>query len=303
MSRRLDAGGSWIDRSKPLTFRFGDEEYEGFEGDTLASALLANGVVGGFMSPILGRPRGVMTAGPEEPNAFVEVSEPWFDPIVAATTVELVDGLVADPRAGVGRLPDPAKVSSVEAVHRHVHVETLVVGGGPAGRKAAVAAASRGDRVILMDERHRIGYVVAHERSTALERLWHVRAARVVLETGAHERFIAFAGNDRPGVMLASAAATYAERFAVLPGDRAAIFTTNDAGLRSADQLRTGGADIVRTLGVGEDVSAALDEAVLLLVSGGWNPNLTLWRSIGGGLRYDERLTSFRPNGDAPPWL
>ena len=324
MSRRLDAGGSWIDRSKPLTFRFGDEEYEGFEGDTLASALLANGVVGGFMSPILGRPRGVMTAGPEEPNAFVEVSEPRFDPIVAATMVELADGLVAEPRAGVGRLPDPAKVSSVEAVHRHVHVETLVVGGGPAGRKAAVAAASRGDRVILLDERHRIdeppdgvtvlprttalgvyddGYVVAHERSTTLERLWHVRAARVVLATGAHERFIAFAGNDRPGVMLASAAATYVERFAVLPGDRAAIFTTNDAGLRSADQLRTGGADIVRTLGVGEDVSAALDEADLLLVSGGWNPNLTLWRSIGGGLRYDERLTSFRPNGDGPPWL
>ncbi len=324
MSRRLDAGGSWIDRSKPLTFRFGDEEYEGFEGDTLASALLANGVVGGFISPILGRPRGVMTAGPEEPNAFVEVSEPRFDPIVAATMVELVDGLVAEPRAGVGRLPDPAKVSSVEAVHRHVHVETLVVGGGPAGRKAAVAAASRGDRVILLDERHRVdeppdgvivlprttalgvyddGYVVAHERSTTLERLWHVRAARVVLATGAHERFIAFAGNDRPGVMLASAAATYVERFAVLPGDRAAIFTTNDDGLRSADQLRTGGADIVRTLGVGEDVSAALDEADLLLVSGGWNPNLTLWRSIGGGLRYDERLASFRPNGEAPPWL
>ena len=46
-----------------------------------------------------------MTAGPEEPNAFVEVSEPWFDPIVAATMVELVDGLVAEPRAGVGRLP------------------------------------------------------------------------------------------------------------------------------------------------------------------------------------------------------
>jgi sarcosine oxidase, subunit alpha len=324
MSRRLDAGGSWIDRSKPLTFRFGDEEYEGFEGDTLASALLANGVVGGFMSPILGRPRGVMTAGPEEPNAFVEVSEPRSDPIVAATMVELADGLVAEPRAGVGRLPDPAKVSSVEAVHRHVHVETLVVGGGPAGRKAAVAAASRGDRVILLDERHRVdeppggvivlprttalgvyddGYVVAHERSSRLERLWHVRAARVVLATGAHERFIAFAGNDRPGLMLASAAATYLERFAVLPGDRAAIFTTNDTGLRSADQLRTGGADIVRTLGVGEDVSAALDEADLLLVSGGWNPNLTLWRSIGGGLRYDERLASFRPNGDAPPWL
>jgi sarcosine oxidase, subunit alpha len=324
VSRRLDAGGSWIDRSQPLTFRFGDEEYEGFEGDTLASALLANGVVGGFTSPILGRPRGVMTAGTEEPSAFVEVSEPWFDPIVAATMVELVDGLVAEPRAGVGRLPDPAQVPSVDAVHRHVHVETLVVGGGSAGRQAAVAAASRGDRVILLDERHRIddppggvtvlprttalgvyddGYVVAHERSTSLERLWHVRADRVVLATGAHERFIAFAGNDRPGVMLASAAATYVERFGVLPGDRAIVFTTNDSGLRSADVLRGAGADIVQTFGVGEDVADALGEVDLLLVSGGWNPNLTLWRSIGGGLRYDERLATFRPNGAAPTWI
>jgi sarcosine oxidase subunit alpha len=324
VSRRLDTGGSWIDRSKPLTFRFDGVDYEGFEGDTLASALLANGVTGGFRSPILGRPRGVMTAGPEEPNAFVEVSGPWFDAIVAATMVELVDGLVAESRAGVGRLPDPAEVPSVDAVHRHVHVETLVVGGGRSGRRAAVAAASRGDRVLLLDERHRIdnppegvtvlprstalgvyddGYVVAHERSTTLERLWHIRAAQVALATGAHERFVAFAGNDRPGVMLASAAAVYVERFGVLPGERAALFTTNDSGLRSADVLRRGGADIAHTIGVGEDVSGALDDVDLLLISGGWNPNLTLWRSIGAGLRYDERLATFRPDGGAPSWL
>jgi sarcosine oxidase, subunit alpha len=323
VSRRLDAGGSWIDRSKPLTFRFDGEDYEGFEGDTLASALLANGVVGGFTSPILGRPRGVMTAGPEEPNAFVEISAPWFDPIVAATMVELVDGLVAEPRAGVGRLPT-ANASVRNAEHRNAHVETLVVGGGPSGRAAAVDAANRGDRVTLVDERHRIddppedvtvlprttalgiyddGYVVAHERFADRERLWHVRATRVLLATGAHERFIAFAGNDQPGVMLSSAAATYVERFGVLPGDRAVVFTTNDAGLRSADVLRSAGADIVQTLGVGEDVADALGEGDVLLVSGGWNPNLTLWRSIGGGLRYDERLASFRPDGHAPPWL
>lgn len=186
MSRRVDAGGSWIDRSKPLTFRFDGEEYEGFEGDTLASALLANGIIAGFTSPLLDRPRGIMTAGPEEPNAFVEISEPRFDAIVAATMVELVDGLIADPRAGVGRLPDAGEMPSVDAAHRHVHVETLVVGGGPAGRRAAAAAAKRGDRVMLVDERHRIdrppegitvlprttalgvyddGYVVAYERS------------------------------------------------------------------------------------------------------------------------------------------
>ena len=324
MSRRLDAGGSWIDRSKPLLFRFDDQGYEGFEGDTLASALLANGVEGGFTSPILSRPRGVMTAGPEEPNAFVEISEPWFDTIVAATMVELVDGLVAGSRTGVGRLPDPAEVPSVDATHRHVHVETLVVGGGASGRRAAVAAVKRGDRVLLMDERHRVdappedvtvlprttvlgvyddGYVVAHERSATVSCLWHVRASRVVLATGAHERFVAFAGNDRPGVMLASAAATYVERFGVLPGERVGIFTTNDSGIRSAEALRAAGADIAYTLGVGQDLSAAAEDVDLLLISGGWNPNLTLWRSIGGRLRYDEQLSSFLPDGGGPSWL
>ena len=262
-SRRLPEGGSWIDRSKPITFRFDGVEYEGFEGDTLASALLANGVTGGFRSPILGRPRGIMTAGPEEPNAFVEVSEPWFDPIVAATMVELVDGLVAEPRAGVGRLPASGPQSPV-AERRHVHVETLVIGGGPSGRAAAEMAASRGDRVLLVDERHRIddppdgvtvlprttalgvyddGYVVAHERSVALGRLWHIRAGHVVLATGATERPIAFAGNDRPGVMLASAAATYVERFGVLVDDQVSLLTTNDGGRESLGVLETAGAD------------------------------------------------------------
>jgi sarcosine oxidase, subunit alpha len=322
-ARRLPEGGSWIDRSKPITFRFDGTEYEGFEGDTLASALLANGVTGGFRSPILGRPRGIMTAGPEEPNAFVEVSEPWFDPIVAATMVELVDGLVADPRAGVGRLREVEVSATPVAEHRHVHVETLVVGGGPSGRAAAIEAASHGDRVMLVDERHRgddppdgvtvlprttalgiydDGYVVAHERVPDRARLWHVRAGRVILATGATERPIAFAGNDRPGVMLASAAASYVERFGTLPGDHAGLVTTNDGGITSADVLRRAGADVATTLGVGQDLSGISREVEVVLVSGGWNPNLALWRAIGGSVRFDDRRACFRP-GDGPPWL
>jgi sarcosine oxidase subunit alpha len=321
-ARRLPEGGSWVDRSKPVSFRFDGVEYEGFEGDTLASALLANGVTGGFWSPILGRPRGVMTAGPEEPNAFVEISSPWFDPIVAATTVELVDGLVAEPRAGVGRLP-AAGVGTRRAEHRHAHVETMVVGGGIAGRTAAVAAASRGDRVLLVDERHRVddppsdvtvlarttalgvyddGYVVALERSSDLERLWHVRAGAVILATGAIERPIAFAGNDRPGVVLASAAGAYLDRFGVLPGDRAALITTNDTGIAVADLLHRAGVDVISRVGVGGELSRLVDEAEVVLVSGGWNPNLGLWRAIGGTVRYDERRACFRPD-EGPDWL
>jgi sarcosine oxidase subunit alpha len=306
-----------------MSFRFDGVEHEGFEGDTLASALLANGVIGGFQSPILGRPRGVMTAGPEEPNAFVEVSEPWFDPIVAATMVELVEGLVAEPRGGGGPQA-AAPVPTHPGEHRHAHVETLVVGGGPSGRAAALAAASRGDRVLLVDERHRVddppadvtvlprttalgvyddGYVVALERSPTLERLWHVRAGRVVLATGATERPIAFAGNDRPGVMFASAAATYAQRFGVLVGDRASLLATNEAGLQALDVLRASGARALHVTDLREyvDPPASEDDDVLL-VAGGWTPNLTLWRAIDGSARYDPTLACFLP-GEGPAWL
>ena len=70
------------------------------------------------------------------------------------------------------------------------------------------------------------------------ERLWHVRARRVVLATGAFERPIAFAGNDLPGVMLAGAAREYVERYGVVPGRRAVVFTTNDSGLDAARGAR-----------------------------------------------------------------
>ncbi|HEY2964796.1 MAG TPA: 2Fe-2S iron-sulfur cluster-binding protein [Actinomycetota bacterium] len=367
-SGRLADGGAWIDRSKSVGFTFDGAELGGFEGDTLASALLANGVVGGFRSPILGRPRGIYAAGVEEPNAYTEISAPWFDPIAAATTVPLVDGLVARSRAGVGRLPaDPGSVTSPGVRHRFAHVEVLVIGGGASGRAATRAASGDGGRVLLVDEHtvlddpptvHDVtvrsgatalgvydnGYAVVLERSRGApgtrtvtvtderhqvplppteDTLWHVRAGRVVLATGAIERPIALAGNDLPGVMLAGAAETYVQRYGVRPGERAAVFAANDLGLRVADVLREAGVDVARIVDArsGELVIEALggerlerilvrttdggEEAFdvdLLAVSGGWNPNLGLWRSIGGGLRYDDERATFVPDG-GPPWL
>ena len=126
--RRLDVGGDAIDRVEGrCRSRSTGASSTGFEGDTLASALLANGVDVVCRSPIQGRPRGVYSAGAEEPCAFVGVDAPFVDPIVAATTVDLVDGLVAHGVPGVGRLPDEG-VPTVRSEHRHVHVETLVIG-------------------------------------------------------------------------------------------------------------------------------------------------------------------------------
>ncbi|MFJ1665795.1 sarcosine oxidase subunit alpha family protein [Streptomyces bottropensis] len=290
---RLPTGGH-IDRDATLTFVFDGTEYQGYRGDTLASALLANGVIETGTSIKLGRPRGIFSAGVEEPNAVVQIEAPFPEPMLPATTVELYDGLVASSLPGQGRLatePDPARYDAV-----HAHCDLLVVGAGPAGLAAAAAAARSGARVILADDQPQPGgsllgtgehldwvgetardldnqpevrvlrrttvfghyddnHLLAVERRTnhlgasapahvSRERVWRIRARRVVLATGAHERSLAFADNDRPGVMLAASARTHALRHGVLPGRRAVVFTTNDSAYAAALDLAAAGVDI-----------------------------------------------------------
>ncbi len=337
---RLPAGGR-IDRSRPLAFRFDGKPYTGFAGDSLAAALLANGVRLVGRSFKYHRPRGIFSAGPEEPNALVRLRrEARAEPNTRATMIELFDGLEAEsqnrwpslgfdlgataslfapllpagfyyktfmaPRrgwmfyerfiraaAGMGRAaeaPDPDHYEK-----RHAHCDVLVVGGGPAGLAAALAAGRTGARVLLVEERAELGGALRREaaaisdapaaewlaatlaelaslsevrllrRATAfgyydhnlvavLERvadhlpeppphrarqvLWQVRAPQVVLATGAIERPLVFAGNDRPQVMLASAARAYLNEFAVAPGTRAVVFTNNDSAYATALDLR-----------------------------------------------------------------
>ncbi|MFE0256641.1 sarcosine oxidase subunit delta family protein [Streptomyces sp. NPDC059010] len=283
-----------IDRDTPLTFTFDGTEYRGHRGDTLASALLANGVIQAGTSIKLGRPRGIFSAGVEEPNAVVQIEEPFPEPMLPATTVELHDGLVASSLPGQGRLataPDPARYDAV-----HAHCDLLIVGAGPAGLAAAAAAAGTGARVILADDQPEPGgsllgtgehldwvqevtahlatapevrvlprttvfghyddnHLLAVERrtnhlgtdapdNTSRERVWRIRARRVVLATGAHERSLAFADNDRPGVMLASSARTHVNRHGALPGRHAVVFTTNDSAYAAALDLAAAGLDI-----------------------------------------------------------
>ncbi|MFF8605569.1 sarcosine oxidase subunit delta family protein [Streptomyces sp. NPDC015346] len=280
-----------IDRDTPLTFTFDGTAYQGFSGDTLASALLANGVIQAGTSIKLGRPRGIFSAGVEEPNAVIQIEEPFPEPMLPATTVELYDGLVASSLPGQGRLttePDPARYDAV-----HAHCDLLVVGAGPAGLAAAAAAATSGARVILADDQPELGgsllgtaehldwlrevtgqlaaapevrvlprttvfgyyddnHLLAVERRTnhlgaaapenvSRERVWRIRARRVVLATGAHERSLAFPDNDRPGVMLASSARTHVNRHGALPGRHAVVLTTNDSAYAAALDLASAG--------------------------------------------------------------
>ncbi|HEX7388780.1 MAG TPA: 2Fe-2S iron-sulfur cluster-binding protein, partial [Acidiphilium sp.] len=96
-SFRLPAGGR-IDRAKPLSFSFDGRSYTGLAGDTLASALLANGVHLVGRSFKYHRPRGIVSAGAEEPNALVGVGrdEGHYTPNLLATQVSLYDGLIAE---------------------------------------------------------------------------------------------------------------------------------------------------------------------------------------------------------------
>jgi sarcosine oxidase, subunit alpha len=76
------------------------------------------------------------------------------------------------------------------------------------------------------------------------QRLWKIRARQVVLATGALERPLVFADNDRPGIMLASAARSYVNRYAVRPGRRAVVFTNNDSAYGAALDLLDAGVGV-----------------------------------------------------------
>ena len=97
MSRALRVEGRGrVDRGVPLSFTFNGRSYRGFRGDTLASALLANGVNVVARSFKFHRPRGVFTAGSEEPSALVQIEQgAWSEPNARATMVELYEGLTA----------------------------------------------------------------------------------------------------------------------------------------------------------------------------------------------------------------
>ncbi|GAB3913771.1 hypothetical protein GCM10029964_123860 [Kibdelosporangium lantanae] len=305
---RLPTGGV-IDRTQPLSFTLDGVPYTGLAGDTLASAMLANGVVQVAPSLYLRRPRGIFSAGAEEPNALVQVGP---EPSLPATTVQLVDGLSARLLSGVGRLvPDPEEPRYDK---RYTHTDVLVIGGGPAGRAAYAAARTGGARVTLVstsDGSTAFGYYDSNYVLVAQGRtLWHIRARRVILATGAYEQPIVFSNNDRPGIMLAGAVRRYITRYAVLPGRQAVVFTTNDSGYLTASALMDAGAsvtvvdprgpkpgfDVVTglvsdTTGDSRITSVLVGERTipcdLLAVSGGWNPNVHLFSQSRGTLRWN----------------
>nr|WP_309504358.1 sarcosine oxidase subunit alpha family protein [uncultured Roseovarius sp.] len=344
--KRLELGGR-IDRSHPIKVSFDGTQLSAFEGDTLASALLASNrrVVGRSFK--YHRPRGVFSAGVEEPNAMVHLRDGTrVEPNARATLVEAYDGLNSTSQnawpslsfdigsvndlmspffsagfyyktfvgpfkgtkfwmqcerfirqaAGMGRAtlePDP------DCYEKRVDFcDVLIIGGGAAGLSAALAAGRAGAKVILAEQDFELGGAILNEpvgseadfwlasmrtelaglsnvtlmtRTTVFgaydgdtyglvqrladhvlapaahqprQRYIQLHAKRAVMATGALERPLVFAGNDRPGVMLAGAARSYLNRFAVLPGQRIVLFTNNNSVYELATYLVTAGAKV-----------------------------------------------------------
>jgi heterotetrameric sarcosine oxidase alpha subunit len=434
---RIDGKGI-IDRSATVRFRFDDVAYSGFKGDTLASALLANGVRVVGRSFKYHRPRGVMTAGSEEPNALVEViEERQQTPNVRATVQEIYEGLEAKsqnrwpslkydvlavndalspflsagfyyktfmwPRKFWESLYEPiirraAGLGSLSGRHDEAEYEKafafcdlLVIGAGPAGLMAALAGARAGVDVILADENpvmggqlladsaeiggrpaaqwvagvlaelatapnvrlmtrtsvtgaydgqtfgalERVGLHIAGRPGLPRECFWRIVAGQAVLAAGALERMIAFADNDRPGIMTASAIRSYLHLYGVAPGKRVTIFANNDDARRTARDLMAAGvkvaaiidarpnassledcpvypgAEVVGTSGrhglrsitvrqQGRDIEIETD---CLGVSGGWNPAVHLTCHLNGRPVWEPALAAFIPRAAAVPGM
>jgi sarcosine oxidase subunit alpha len=324
--RRIEAqAGEIIDRSCSVRFRFDGRQYEGYAGDTIASALTAAGVLVLSRSFKYHRPRGVLCGAGHCPNCLVQVGD---EPNVRACRRAIEEGMEVAPQNAWPSLQYDAmaltevvsrflpvgfyyktfiRPAAMWPVYEHVlrsaaglgvidqetpegdfdkqylHADVAVVGGGPAGLSAAVAAVEQGARVLLLDENATLGghlrfsgdgaagrtrvdawreslskggatvlsqtAVIGHYQDHWLSavrgnRLFKIRAVAVVVATGAFEIPMVFDGNDRPGVLLGTAVQRLVRMHGVAPGRRAVVVTAGDVGWDVAADLVAAGVEV-----------------------------------------------------------
>jgi len=325
-SRRLPSQpGEWIDRETTVTFSFEGRSYTGYAGDTISSALMANGVRMLGRSFKFHRARGVYSFAGHDSNVLLQDGAKLnvrgdITPIAGGEdfrAVNTIGGLEKDrahvldhlgqffpvgfyykafhkPRrlfpayerklremSGLGVVDTSAPRQSTAKAYDFCDV--LVVGGGPAGLSAAIAAAEAGARVTLADECARLGGSLTYQwtgsasilddllaQAHALPnlhirlatqavgcyadnwialandaRLTKVRARSVVFATGCFEQPAVFGNNDLPGVMLASAAQRLVHRYAVKPFERVIVLAANADAYRAAADLHSAGIEVV----------------------------------------------------------
>ncbi|RAZ77241.1 2Fe-2S iron-sulfur cluster-binding protein [Mesorhizobium atlanticum] len=326
MNRLPAPFGSRIDRSRRIRFTFEGKPFEGYEGDSIASALAASGQWVLSRSFKYHRPRGILSMTGADANALVQLPS---EPNAAAERTPISEGLRVSAQNVNGSLErdrdavmdrfgrflpvgfyyrtfmGPRRdswlkfwepmirrkaglgVVDTKAPHRHfnkthLHCEVLVVGAGPAGLSAAIAAAEAGADVVLCDENPEIGGALSYgrydpallsglsSRLAALpnlklltgtvcngwyednwlpliqgDRLHRTRAREVILATGAIEQPAVFRNNDLPGIMLGGAAQRLIRHYGVRPGQSAVVLAANDDGYRTALDLLDAGLSVV----------------------------------------------------------
>ncbi|MCV2864569.1 sarcosine oxidase subunit alpha family protein [Albidovulum sediminicola] len=238
----------------------------------------------------------VVGSGPAGLNAALTAAEAGRDVMLVEQDFELGGDYLNDPAAEAERAE---MVAAVGRAGVRILTRTTAFGLYDCGVAGLV------ERVT--------DHLAAPDPHLPRQRFWTVRASATVLATGALERSVAFAGNDRPGVMTASAARSYLNRFGILPGQRVVIATTNDSAYGVAADLAAAGGEVTLADARDEVTSApagvamrpglaplstvgrrgvqgvrlatrsgngwsqaAHEECDLLLVSGGWSPVVNL---------------------------
>jgi sarcosine oxidase, subunit alpha len=233
--------------------------------------------------------------------------------------------------AGLGRVDEHHRGHSrYEVEHRRARV--LVVGGGRSGRAAALAAATRGPGVVLVDEGlHLRGAelegveVLAPARALGIwegglvpvdagDVLYRFRAERIVVATGALEQPLVFPGNDLVGVMLPDGVRRLIRDFALRPASRAVVLASDDRDLEIADELREVGVAVPRVVDLrtaplgrieakarrGHVRAVVLDgrtvECDLVVASAGRQPSYSLLAQAGATVEYEPARAIFVPS-------
>lgn len=397
--------GTLLERDKPVSFKFEGQTFTGLKGDSLSSALAANGQFMLSRSFKYHRPRGSYSFAGFDSNSYVQVgNEPNVpadltpaDAIISASAQNVLGSLRRDFGSGVALLkpflpvgfyyraffrPRPAwkiwerlirmttglgRISTTAADHpyrdkQYLHTDVAVIGAGPAGISAALAAARGGADVILIEESTVIGGSLNYARfggsrddvdllrrnlcdevaansdirmltnatcsgwfpdnwlSVAGEnRLYKIRARRIVLATGSVEQPAVFRNNDLPGVLPASAAQRLVRLYGVKPGSRAVVVAANSEGDDVAKDLAAVGVHVAEVVDMANDIPVQavpgtgkrsvtaieianrsdptlrrIIDCDLIVTSVGYAPLGQLACHDGGRLEYDDDIAAFR---------
>ncbi len=335
--------GSFIDRDHRISFHFEGKRYEGYEGDTLASALAANGQLILSRSFKYHRPRGSHSFAGLDANSYVQVGD---EPNVLADTLPISDGLTAHGQnylgslnrdhavhaghlsrflpvgfyyraffrpkgiwplwerffrrvAGLGKINCEANETYFDK--QYLFTDVVVIGAGPAGLSAALAATHEGASVLLIEEAQKlggslnyarfqrdrseieslrddlVGQVEQHQNIRVIagatctgcfpdnwlsisksNRLYKLRAKRVVAATGSVEQPMVFRNNDLPGILPASGVQRLLRLYGVSPGTKAVVATANAEGYDVVLDLLEAGVSVQAVIDINRSANPEL---------------------------------------------